>query len=911
MRLYEEDASFCHVDAAISSSKYPAVLLRLLDMSSNSSLQRHHRPNSSAGSSSRIVPNLVAENDAVSGTLDPSQEQGTPMTLLHELTRNPGAAKDFADDIQEVLDQNPIGLQRTKYLPDEEVARLVTRANIHRGLGQVPEELTQYIMTSMPKTFIITVLAIHEQRRRCEAMNAFFNHGFDDECLPIENLPKICNFNWQSIRTVCGHHCDQIGVRKCDGVHSRKLNCFHHSVWSSRPFQIFYQDQWSLQLQSFDVEKFDYPKIENDRILPFLPILEPKDDKEGNFASVQHARMLTKYQNAINVRYLNRCVYLIVQLIFSQTDSTSIDVAIKTLRLVNEGGFNIDKEWQREVDAHKALYSLEEDHIVKAMAAYKQGSQYCLLFEWANGGDLRSYWDSNDHPGLSADLVREHLVQLRGLAGALDAMHHTRQARSQRASQTGRQDSVSCFRSRTSRGGPVTSKMLNTRSSAKIVDDEKGLIEEPKELPQHPRTAVAPPAALPELNIENVDDDDSETLEQTDTIEDENWRHGDIKPENTVRCRDGSTGLGTLKLADLGRAKYNEKATRHRARREWDRWRTKRYEPPDLYINRKPMSRLYDVWSLACVFFEAMIWMLYGRPALQSFAKTTRDAVRNETAFWVRSEDRKSARVSTIVNSWLDYILDEDPECSGEQDSAVKDLVKLIRKKMLVIELPKFSDRYTPGKRAGTDIILKELNKILKKAENPSYLFTSRDRSSRISLPEFVFDIPPGRSSSELNNLNRQYGNFLDIPEDSNHGRSTAQRRNTYFNDLEDMWEYENDDLFAQRAYQQNSKIYASECLPDIEDQDLCAFCREPNVLDDEVWIDREVQDLDPDCSLCILLLGRTRAAGLSHADPISLFMTEAGLIIESSESVVSNDQRLRVCRSASEHSHILSLVLR
>jgi hypothetical protein len=49
-----------------------------------------------------------------------------------------------------------------------------------------------------------------------------------------------------------------------------------------------------------------------------------------------------------------------------------------------------------------------------------------------------------------------------------------------------------------------------------------------------------------------------------------NWRHGDIKPDNILRFVDSSSNdqitarIGTLKLADLGRAKVNYYATMFR-----------------------------------------------------------------------------------------------------------------------------------------------------------------------------------------------------------------------------------------------------------------------------------------------------------------------------------------------------------
>ena len=62
------------------------------------------------------------------------------------------------------------------------------------------------------------------------------------------------------------------------------------------------------------------------------------------------------------------------------------------------------------------------------------------------------------------------------------------------------------------------------------------------------------------------------------------WRHGDIKPENILRFIEGKDDawIGTLKLADLGRAQKHSLMTQLRETREKEPWRTKWYEPPDL-----------------------------------------------------------------------------------------------------------------------------------------------------------------------------------------------------------------------------------------------------------------------------------------------------------------------------------------
>lgn len=210
--------------------------------------------------------------------------------------------QSFIDDIADVLEQNMVGLHETAhYIPDKEVKRLVTPTNIARALGITlgsdHRRLVQYITDTTAKTFLITVLAIFEPGMRFEAMTAFYTHGFTDSCLPVTKMKKGC---LGSSPSSCGSGCIRRGPRQCEGLHDATLDCFHHNVWTKRTFQVFKKDQWIVILQHFDKNVFEYA-FENERILPFLRKARANREKGGNFAFVQHARILANYQNTIDI----------------------------------------------------------------------------------------------------------------------------------------------------------------------------------------------------------------------------------------------------------------------------------------------------------------------------------------------------------------------------------------------------------------------------------------------------------------------------------------------------------------------------------------------------------------------------------------------------------------------------------
>lgn len=82
----------------------------------------------------------------------------------------------------------------------------------------------------------------------------------------------------------------------------------------------------------------------------------------------------------------------------------------------------LEKEWHKEVQAHKTIAECDHPNIIKFMTAITRDYERYLMFEWADGGNLRQFW-MNNSPPLNIDLVRDVFFQLRGLADALEEIH--------------------------------------------------------------------------------------------------------------------------------------------------------------------------------------------------------------------------------------------------------------------------------------------------------------------------------------------------------------------------------------------------------------------------------------------------------------------------------------------------------
>jgi len=88
----------------------------------------------------------------------------------------------------------------------------------------------------------------------------------------------------------------------------------------------------------------------------------------------------------------------------------------------------VAEHWEREVKALRTMNELNQDHIVRFVTAFRRRREYgdpdhYLIFEWADGGNLRSMWKREHSPILTAALVKDAMFQILGLARALAAAH--------------------------------------------------------------------------------------------------------------------------------------------------------------------------------------------------------------------------------------------------------------------------------------------------------------------------------------------------------------------------------------------------------------------------------------------------------------------------------------------------------
>jgi serine/threonine protein kinase len=594
-----------------------------------------------------------------------------------------------------------------KFLPESSISKLVTEAKVGALLQGALPGLVQFVCNRARRVFLTVLWSCDESLRLVSVIESFRQHELTDDVLPVEDITIKGRCKADAI---CPDSRQQEGKLKC--THDAALNVFHNNPWDPCKVERFLQNQWMFSSPVF--KKTEFKQIlDANSILPFIWVSsEPRD---GHFSIVRYAELHVDHQDELEAVRRRVSLGESSDSNYTMESEEVVHVAIKELKKLSEPGYRVETAWESEAMALGQISELHHPHLIRRIAAFKHGQTHYIMFEWANGGNLREVWAENrtEHRNLNGDRIMEFLEQLRGLAGALCALHNTNP--------------------KIKTGLPRSTKSRTNKRIDSMIDNRSDAFP-----PASVVTTQNNADAIPTINVgvtddgnENVDHDHDHDIdaESGSSSATEHWRHGDLKPENILKF--GSTWLGTLKIADLGLAKRHEKDTILRIAPTDTRYTTLHYEAPEAITSTEPRSRRYDIWSMGCIILESIIWLLYGYDVLNTFYQEDKhiNDPSTETLYFIASRSQRTAEVSYIASSWMEHILKEDPECNKPAGTALGDLLKLVQNKLLVVPL----DETLGQCRTDASTLYQELGSIWTKAMNESsYLFTG---TSRADLP--------------------------------------------------------------------------------------------------------------------------------------------------------------------------------
>jgi serine/threonine protein kinase len=498
---------------------------------------------------------------------------------------NPLSLVDGTDELVESLLRASIisAIDERPYIPEHDIQNLLTRTAVVEAFGFVDlhsnldgQKLIGYILQEAKKVFGICLLCNLTGKNLANGMFMFMQIGFNDSSLPITDEVIVPFFG-------------------SSGSRSRQ-------PWRTITIRSFMREQWRFLAPVFSSSPYILELLPN-HVLPFVT-MSTDGVPEGRFGQLYHVYIHYSHFNSQTIKvscvYCTRIARNTHRLQVSSGEH--IGVAFKVMGRIssdNSAVIQMERDWQRNVTGRQEIQSLHHPNIAQFIAAFTRGNDRYMMYEWANGGDLRQFWRTTKPPLLTAQLVQDVILQLRGLADALMNLHSFR-------------------------GG--------------------------------------------------------------------SYRHGDIKPENVLRFmgqkeKESLTDIGVLKLSGLGLARHHSTATQLRQARTTTRYNTRRYEPPESATTfNQGRSRRYDIWSMGCIMLEFLVWTLYGHDGLVSFENRLAGGLGESGTFYTIDNDSmgKKAKLHPDVVSTMEFIA-QDLKCGRE--TALKDLLDVIRSKLLVIEL--------------------------------------------------------------------------------------------------------------------------------------------------------------------------------------------------------------------------------
>jgi serine/threonine protein kinase len=272
-------------------------------------------------------------------------------------------------------------------------------------------------------------------------------------------------------------------------------------------------------------------------------------------------------------------------------------------------------------------------------------SSYTL--ESLHNGSLRDYWNMCEEQGPNARLIKEAVEQLKGLADAIRYIHDERKRGNSRAS-------AIADTHKTPREGVTTSAISDRlKKSFKTRNLTGGIGRDPSR-----KVGVA----ILDTGINNLNA--APGLGTPDL---------DIRPENIYRFGavtdqgQSTTRLGTLRISDSSFADEHEHGLHIRNLLIEVSGTTQDQISEMAGGGHEERSELHDLWSLACVILEFVIWILYGRNGLKKFHTELEDSE--------LYDGETSPHVHGVVVAWTHYMMLRDPECADH--TAIWDLLMI------------------------------------------------------------------------------------------------------------------------------------------------------------------------------------------------------------------------------------------
>ncbi|XXH02380.1 hypothetical protein Hte_008755 [Hypoxylon texense] len=314
-------------------------------------------------------------------------------TLVNALWGKPTytVITDLANKVLSASEKNYNGAD---FLPHDQLDKIVTREEVDNVLKDAgvrdSKSLAQFVLEKpAKKLFLILVMMSDEEKEKISLLADLRQSSISDVSLPIKFEYDIESrrHRWFSLEGASTEKSDLCGK------------------WARPDCDLFAETyQWRFIAPVFGGETFRF-HFQPQRVLPYLQT-EPKPSSSGFFGEV--SRIMA-----------HKAHFLSSESLPASTDKEDIAIAIKKAKHDEQLAEFFDREAS---NLHK-LQQYESPHLIKPIAAYQIHEDRCLIFPWADGGNLLNYCEKYEHQREDVNCLIWLLRQLQGVCSAVQEMH--------------------------------------------------------------------------------------------------------------------------------------------------------------------------------------------------------------------------------------------------------------------------------------------------------------------------------------------------------------------------------------------------------------------------------------------------------------------------------------------------------
>ncbi|CAN9389434.1 unnamed protein product [Alternaria alternata] len=317
--------------------------------------------------------------------------------------------KELAKEVDRACCENSEG---HRFLPYNRISDFASEKAIRSVFGATKcfrsmRDLIKFIQDDASRLFLILVLM--ESDALEQRLHDFREEGFVDNVLPIKLIQDV------SAKT----------LRIQDPPDNRTYRVFRN--WERTKKDLFVDIyQWRFTAPVFGTTRF-HQELPVGQWLPFLEVA-PQPASSGYFGEVTRTVIHAKHIDPST----ELPTFMWTSKELDQYDKplqiNAIAIAVKKAKEgeddpnYNRAAF-FDKEVKSLTLLREHLQRYRSKNIIKPISGYKIGHCRCLIFAWADGGNLGGYWEKHPTRARERDDILWQLRQFEGICSALKELH--------------------------------------------------------------------------------------------------------------------------------------------------------------------------------------------------------------------------------------------------------------------------------------------------------------------------------------------------------------------------------------------------------------------------------------------------------------------------------------------------------